>query len=104
MDSQLHIQKKYPTTDVETHKALQPHRLTVQTQQDKASQPEQKAEDWQTQLSRAERFGHNLSQVQVHGHSPIQRQVSINQGKLYLQRSVVDDEQKKDEEASKEQR
>jgi len=73
--------------------AFQPDQLAIQTQR------EQKPVDWQTQLSRAKR-GHNLSQVQYQTNPPIQRQVSISQGKLSLQRSVVDEERKKDREVN----
>lgn len=104
MGSKLHTQKKSKATYVETHTAFKPHRFAVQTQPDTASQPEQRAVDWQTELSRAKRFGHNLSRVQVHPNPPLQRQVPIIQGKWYLQRDVVDEEQKQDEEASRMQR
>ncbi len=106
MGSRAHDQKKSPDIDVETHGAFQPQQFAVQTQlEDTASQPEEQGVDWQSQLSRAQRFGHNLSQVPVHANPPIQRQVSISQGKFYsLQRSIVDEEKKKDKEASKLQR
>lgn len=106
MVSRAHAQKKSPDTDVETHATFQPQRFAVQTQlEDIASQPEEQGVDWQSQLSRAQRFGHNLSQVPVHANPPIQRQVPISQKKSdCVQRSIVDDEQKKDEKASRMQR
>jgi hypothetical protein len=100
MGTQLRTQKKYPAPSVETHRAFKSQGFTVQTQLDTASQPQQRAVDWQTQLSRAKRFGHNLSQVQVHPNPAIQRQVPITQRKSLLQRSVVDEEQERDEESS----
>ncbi len=100
MGTQLRTQNKYPAASVETHKAFKPQGFTVQTKLDTASQPQHRAVDWQTQLSRAKRFGHNLSQVQVHPNPPIQRQVPITQKASYLQRSVVDEEQERDEEAN----
>lgn len=104
MGSRSHV-KKSPATNVESHQAFQPQRFEVQTQTDTASQPEEQGTvDWQSQLNKAQRFGHNLSQVQVNANPPIQRQVAISQGKLYLQRSIVDEEQKRDEEASRMQR
>lgn len=106
MGSRAHAQKKSPDTDVETHAAFQPQQFAVQAQPtDTASQLEGQGVDWQSQLSRAQRFGHNLSQVPVETNPPIQRQVPISQRKSYsLQRSIVDDEQKKDEEVSRMQR
>jgi hypothetical protein len=98
--------KKLPATHFETHdRALQLHRFAAEEQLETTSLPEeQETIDWQTQLDRAQRFGHNLNQVPVHANPPVQQQVSISQGKLYLQRSIVDDEQKEDEEASRMQR
>lgn len=102
MGSKLHTQKKSKATYVETHRAFKPHRFAAQTQLDTASQPKQRAVDWQTELSRAKRFGHNLNRVQVHPNPPIQRQVTITQAKL--QGNVVDEEQRKDDEGSRIQR
>ncbi len=104
MGSQLHTHKQNSATDVKTSREFEPHRLAVETEQDIASQPKQTVVDWQAKLNQAKRFGYNLSQVQVEPNSPIQRQATIIQGKLYLQRSLVDDEQKKDEEVSRVQR
>lgn len=108
MGSKSHThKKKSPATNVETHGALEPHRFTVQPQLDVPESLEAEGMvDWQTELSKAQRFGHNLSQVPVDANPPIQRQVPISQRKLnpLLQRSIVDDEQKEDEEASRMQR
>lgn len=106
MGSRSHDQKKSLDIDVETQGAFQPQRFAVQTQSENtASQLEEQGVDWQSQLSKAQRFGHNLSQVPVEANPPIQRQVPISQGKFScLQRSIVDDEQKKDKEAGKLQR
>lgn len=106
MGSRSHAQKKSPDTDVETHATFQPQQFAVQTQlADTASQPEEQGVDWQSQLSRAQRFGHNLSQVPVDANPPIQRQVPISQRKSdCMQRSIVDDEQKKDKDVGKMQR
>ncbi len=102
MGTQLRTQKKYPAPSVETHRAFKSQGFTVQTQLDTASQPQQRAVDWQTQLSRAKRFGHNLSQVQVPVNQPIQRQAIDPEE--HLQRDVVEEEQKKDEEVGNMQR
>ncbi len=106
MGSRAHAQKKSPDIDVETHAAFQPQQFAVQAQPENiASQPEEQGVDWQSQLSKAQRFGHNLSQVPVEANPPIQRQVPISQRKFScLQRSIVDDEQKKDKEAGRMQR
>lgn len=97
MGSRAHDQKKSPDIDVETHRAFQPQQFAVQTQpENTASQLEEQGVDWQSQLSKAQRFGHNLSQVPVHANPPIQRQVPISQGKFYgMQRSIVDEEKKR---------
>lgn len=98
MGSRAHDQKKSTDIDVETQGAFQPQRFAVQTQlADTAFQPQEQEVDWQSQLNKAQRFGHNLSQVPVEANPPIQRQVPT-------QRSIVDEEQKKDKEASKMQR
>ncbi len=106
MSSRSHAQKKSLDIDVETHAAFQHQQFAVQTQpENTASQLEEQGVDWQTQLSKAQRFGHNLSQVPVEANPPIQRQVPISQGKFHcLQRSIVDEEQKKDKEAGRVQR
>ncbi len=104
MGTQLHAQKQYPVTHIETPRVFKPHRFAVQTSVDTASQSKQRAVDWQTQLSGAKRFGHNLSRVQLHPNPPTQRQVPITQRKGYLQASLVDEEQKQDKEASRTQR
>lgn len=98
MSHKLHAHKQSPTNDVESQRVFKPGRFDVQTKLDADSQPEQEAVDVQTQLSRAKRFGHNLNQVQVPGDQPIQRQVIDPEE--HLQRDVVEEEQKKDEEAS----
>ncbi len=74
MSYKMHAHKQFPTTDVEPYRVFKPSRFDVQTKLDIASQPEQEAVDLPTQLSRAKRFGHNLSQVQVPVNQPIQRQ------------------------------
>ncbi len=103
MGTQLQTHKKYPATHIETPSAFKPHQFALQTSVNTASQPKQTPVDLQTQLNRAKGFGHNLSQVPIHPNPPIQRQVPITRRKLYLQRSVVDEEQENDEEASRTQ-
>ncbi len=104
MGTQLHSQKQYPVTHIETPRVFKPDQFAVQTSVDTASQSKQRAVDWQTQLSGAKRFGHNLSRVQLHPNPPTQRQVPITQRKGYLQASLVDEEQKEDKKASRTQR
>lgn len=100
MSHKLHVQKQSPATDVESHRAFKPGHFDVQTKLDADSQPEQEAADIQTQLSKAKRFGHNLNQVPVN--QQIQYQ-AINPEER-VQRDVVEEEKKKDEEASNMQR
>ncbi len=102
MSHKLHVQKQSPATDVESQRVFKPGSFDVQTKLDTDSQPEQEAVDLPTQLSRAKRFGHNLNQVQVPGDRPIQRQAIDPEERV--QRDVVEEEQKKDEEASNMQR
>jgi hypothetical protein len=102
MSYKMHAHKQSPTTDVESQRVFKPSRFGVQTKLEADSQSEQEAVDVPTQLSRAKRFGHNLNQVQVPGDRPIQRQAIDPEE--HLQRDVVEEEQKKDEEVGNMQR
>lgn len=88
--------KQFLSTKPESFKAFKPYQFEAQTGIDRSSTTQQ-ATDWQTQLSRAKKFGHNLSQVQVQSERS-QHQIANTQGRSLLQRKVVEDEQKKDRE------
>ncbi|BAU10716.1 hypothetical protein LEP3755_12080 [Leptolyngbya sp. NIES-3755] len=83
METESYSQKKRLTTDI----TAQP--ITSRQFSLPASVPQLKrADNVHTQLDRADRFGHHLSQVQI---QPAQRQT-------HVQRNVVDEEQERDAE------
>ncbi|MGI0485757.1 DUF4157 domain-containing protein [Pantanalinema rosaneae CENA516] len=99
MNTQVHTKKALPvssTTD-SSYGDLKSRQFEVQSPPPTSAAILRKTGDLQTQLSRAERFGHNLSQLQVHPHGssapPLQKS-----SHLFIQPQIVEKEQKRDEE------
>jgi hypothetical protein len=105
MSTQDHIQKKPQATAPapRIRNGFETRGFTVQTKSDKASHQQS---DLKTQLSRAARFGHNLSQMPVHTSSPpmaaLQTKApATGQGNQAIQREEAPEEEEEEPEQMK---
>ncbi|OLP16642.1 hypothetical protein BST81_19585 [Leptolyngbya sp. 'hensonii'] len=110
MGHQVHTPKKSPgiaiAPPIQGKLSSRPVTVPLQGKPLQKAVRQQKPLSLQAQIDRATRFGHNLNQVQIYPSAPaaIQRRpISRSNAHIYVQRQVVEEERKRDEESEQRQ-
>ncbi|MDX2098375.1 MAG: DUF4157 domain-containing protein [Leptolyngbyaceae cyanobacterium bins.59] len=100
MGSELDNQKKAiaPPGATSMHSESSSPTFASPMQRYETDHPSRKPIDLQTQLNRAERFGHNLSQFQPGAFPPVHVPPVQRSHRLFIQPQLVEEEQKRDKE------